>query len=347
MKNVITLLGLFICINAIGQTNKTIYYDADWKEITDKNKAHFYRKIEDNPKKKGHLIVKDYYITGEIQMNAQYSSLNPDVHDGAATFYYKNGNMNSKRFFVAGIEKGDYKEWYPQAKIKEEGRIENDKKTGVWKLYYTNGKLRTKGNYLNGLREGEWITNTLSGKPHFKYTYKKDVIVKAEFIDAKEGYFQVLTDLKEEDKDEALTPFVNYSTKAEYRVMNNLIKRNIDILKNSPDAKSYGLISIYTLLWVSNNPNLGKFDIMANSFMMELTNEKAPKMAQTYMMGIAAYKFENKGISNWNKAHTAATEYVIKRYMVLRDKDTKNKYLDKLAKIYTNGKLSDYIKNHK
>ena len=70
----------------------------------------------------------------------------------------------------------------------------------------------------------------------------------------------------------------------------------MDLLKNSPEVDSYDLIAMFTTLWVSNNPNLGKFNINATLYMMELTREKAPEISQLYISGIAAYKFENNGL---------------------------------------------------
>ena len=348
MKSLITsLIALLFSLTAICQKYETIYYDADWKVITDKSKAKFYRKTEDSKLIKGHFTVKDFYIDNKIQMEAELSSLKPEINDGPTKYYYRNGNLNTSRNFKQGKETGPYKEWYPNSKLKVEGKIENDDKVGTWKYYYSNGNLRTKGSYINNLKDGDWTIHTLSEKTYLKFTYKKDVLVKTSFMDASEGYYQVLTDLKEGDKDESLTPFIDYQKKSEFIATHQLIKKNIEYLKKSHDMESYDLIAMYTLLWVSNNPNLGKFDVHANAFMIDLTTNKT-KMSQEYLVGLAIYKFENSGINNWDKAHLAATKHLLKRYNVSKQKNQgkSNLFLDKLTQINNEGKLSKYIRNY-
>ncbi|MGA8807057.1 MAG: DUF4852 domain-containing protein [Thermoanaerobaculia bacterium] len=97
---------------------KTIYYkgrySANWStralspttfgELPSKEGAEIYREIDYN---QGKIVsVKDYYVTGELEMEGHYLPYCADSHcaNGLFTWYYKNGYKRQEETFANGTE---------------------------------------------------------------------------------------------------------------------------------------------------------------------------------------------------------------------------------------------------
>jgi TonB family protein len=94
------------------------YFDKDWRKINTSDGASFYRTVEE--KDKG-FIVRDYYISGKIQMLAECSAFQPDVKfEGKRTLYFEDGT------------------------VQEEGAFEHNEKIGLHKTYYANGNRQSE-----------------------------------------------------------------------------------------------------------------------------------------------------------------------------------------------------------
>ena len=89
MRQLRILILLLIPIPySFGQSVDTVYLDSNWKE-TLKEKSVYYRVISE--KSNGLYNCKDYWITGELQMDGNFSSLYPQTRQGEFKWYYKNG----------------------------------------------------------------------------------------------------------------------------------------------------------------------------------------------------------------------------------------------------------------
>lgn len=115
MKKIFLLavLAQMLVSYAFSQSVKldTIYYDKDWKGVSSKAFATYYRVIElkDSPNVRGAL--RDYFITGELQAEGGYLSIDRkddhnSVFDGEQTTYYKNGLVSSHQTLRNGKEEG-------------------------------------------------------------------------------------------------------------------------------------------------------------------------------------------------------------------------------------------------
>lgn len=98
-KITIVLFMAVVALPVIGQQDIT-YYDAKWKP-TVKDSASFYRP---QVQKEGVFYrVKDYYISGQIQMNAVSKYVDKDYWEGKVTWYnedgtpYQTGNYTNNR----------------------------------------------------------------------------------------------------------------------------------------------------------------------------------------------------------------------------------------------------------
>lgn len=103
MKALIFILLLFVISNPVFCQAKqdTIFFDINWK-ATSRNNAEFFRIIEkDTVTEK--LKVKDYYISGQIQMDGQYISFEQGTKDGIFTYWYRNGNKQAEIEYKEGL----------------------------------------------------------------------------------------------------------------------------------------------------------------------------------------------------------------------------------------------------
>jgi antitoxin component YwqK of YwqJK toxin-antitoxin module len=179
-------LKLFIILCLI--TNFTfaqdiIYYDSNWA-VTDKQNHEYYR-IQTQEGSK--WLVKDYYKNGQLQMEGEYSSLNPDIKEGLFYWYYKDGtwehfgsysndlrdgghmfvreNGKSLRLenYTDGILNGAYKEYNTVGICTLETVNIYGKKYGLTKVYYDDGTLHSSGKVEDGDKIGEWKYYDKSG----------------------------------------------------------------------------------------------------------------------------------------------------------------------------------------
>ncbi len=105
------------------QPNEIIkYFDKDWKAVGTRDSASFYRMVEETDNA---YIVRDYYISGKIQMISECSSFNPDLaFEGKRTLYFEDGT------------------------IQEEGLFVHNEKTGLHNSYYLNGDHKSEIFYV-------------------------------------------------------------------------------------------------------------------------------------------------------------------------------------------------------
>ena len=97
VKLIALVFGLFISIQSSGQIQTdTLYYDKDWKGVESKAFATYVRVFSDPNDEKFPKRCRDYYITGELQSEGEYISIDKyddskSVFNGEWTTYYKSG----------------------------------------------------------------------------------------------------------------------------------------------------------------------------------------------------------------------------------------------------------------
>ena len=69
--------------------------------------------------------------------------------------YYDNGNIETERTFVDGVEHGPAKGWFESGELEFEAFKENGLAQGLVKNYYENGNLRIETNYIDQVKEGD------------------------------------------------------------------------------------------------------------------------------------------------------------------------------------------------
>lgn len=179
MKKVILFSGMLLSIflDCFSQTpGDTIYFDQN-RYQTSKHEASYYRIVSiDTPRIR--FMVRDYYLTGQLQMEGAYRSINPDVKIGGFSYWYQNGVKHIGCYFKEGMLDGPYKEWYDNGSLKAERNYIAGSLDGMEKVWNAKGILTKSVRYKNGARHGNFITYYDNGQPIRKDVYKNDRIVR-------------------------------------------------------------------------------------------------------------------------------------------------------------------------
>ena len=153
MKYTLIFLSLVFNTSLFAQQKKE-YYDERWKPV-DSSQASYYRLItyDENGNPSG--IVRDFYITGEKQWEGQFSYIDKlgngnDVKEGLCTWYYKNGKMSARGFFVNGKVDGTYKTWFESGARKSEIQYNNGVLHGMFITWFESGMLKKFAVYDQG-----------------------------------------------------------------------------------------------------------------------------------------------------------------------------------------------------
>jgi hypothetical protein len=329
MKNLLIFLSLFTSFELYAQ-EKTIYYDANRNEISDKSKAVYYRKVVRDAHMPTLFLAKDYWITGELLMDAELSSVEPQVKNGAIKYFFKNG------------------------KKKSEGKMQNDRLIGECSYYYANGVLRASGPYTNGKKNGVWKTFNTEGVQYLKQTFENDVLTGIELLNKAKGFYEYYS---EEDSTVryTLVPSVSYKTAEEYKLTEPLIKDNFKFLETCINQSVFQPDYQYTLIWLTNCPYAGKMTVNLSHFMKDYTTDLErsydyyPQMTKMYMIGLGKYLLEHNGkVESPAEYHASGANSMVNYFLTLKKSDpkAKSKKMDELADLQKKGKLLSYIQNY-
>jgi uncharacterized protein len=169
--------------------------------------------LQENVEELARLEVRrDYYTDGKIKVEATYRNGVPEGvrrefdDDGniTRTYVFRNGKVMAEGILSEdGQRQGQWKEYYPDGRIKSIGNYTNDKPTGEWVFYHPNGQIEQTGTFNSeGLITGHWLWYHSNGQLHRKegfvsgvseglseeYDFKGHLISRGEFLKGeKEG----------------------------------------------------------------------------------------------------------------------------------------------------------------
>lgn len=155
----------------------TIYYDKDWVVVPHKAFAEYYRIAyypSDSSQKK---LLRDYYITGELQAEGGFIHLgeNEDsttVFDGLLINYYKNGQKESERTFSNGKMNGEWIEYNNDGLISFKANWKNNLLDGLYTKFFENGQF-IQFEYVDGTPK----------TPYYYYGNAEGQMMKINFVD--------------------------------------------------------------------------------------------------------------------------------------------------------------------
>ena len=137
----------------IGQ-RVTEYFDENWNRCEAKN-ASYYRLITYSAPNKPKGVVKDYYITGELQSEQypifiDYDDDSRSFLEGAQIFYHKNGKIERKQQYFNNKLNGPSISYYPNGEIESEINFEHGIPDGDAIEYFSNGNIATVRKFNDG-----------------------------------------------------------------------------------------------------------------------------------------------------------------------------------------------------
>ena len=159
-------------------------------------------------------VRTDYYPNGVVKVVGTYNK--DGIPEGVRREYNDEGKVEKAYIFRygkiiaegiftdAGEKEGNWKEYYPDGKLKATGGYKSDKKENLWKFYYNSGQLEEVGAYINGMPDSTWKWYFKTGKllrDEFFYDGLSDglmteydvdgnVVTQGDFIEGKrEGFW--------------------------------------------------------------------------------------------------------------------------------------------------------------
>lgn len=131
------------------------YFDEKWNRCNPKQAA-YYRLITYSAPNKPNGVVKDYYISGELQSEQypifiDYDDEGKTFLEGKQTFYHKNGKVASVRYYYNNQPNGPQTDYYPDGAVASESFWNMGVPNGDMIQYHPNGKYATVAKYDNGL----------------------------------------------------------------------------------------------------------------------------------------------------------------------------------------------------
>lgn len=149
-----TLMAWVLCQSVSAQKAVKEFFNTDWKQC-DSVVASYYRLITYDEKGSPVGIVKDYYISGELQWEGRFSFLDKydsynSRHEGECIWYYKNGKRQTSTTYKNGIRSGLSRGWYENGTRSYESNYKEGKLNGIHVSWYESGMLQAFAYYVNG-----------------------------------------------------------------------------------------------------------------------------------------------------------------------------------------------------
>lgn len=169
----------------------TVFYDSVWKETDSKEHARFYRIGHRDSLGRWQGAVRDYFISGKIQMKGKYLD---GMNHGVFLYYRENNTYESAGRYEKDQSIGKWEHYHANGKLASEIHYSDRAYTqNVWDTAgvqqvvngygrqitrYPNGVIAEEGEYVNGLKEGYWQGFHENGRPYFKELYKGNRLVR-------------------------------------------------------------------------------------------------------------------------------------------------------------------------
>ena len=114
----------------------TLYYDKNWRVISNKTFASYYRYALYPADERAPRYFKTFYISGELQGEGMFIELDKrndanSIFEGEVDLYHKNGNLSEKILYKGEQPNGEYTNYYENGNIKEHVVLKNGKKDGI------------------------------------------------------------------------------------------------------------------------------------------------------------------------------------------------------------------------
>lgn len=178
-------LCVSLSINGFGQADTLhMFFDADWKEITDPSQAEF-RRVAYNGDD-GYWKVRDFYKNGQVQMSGAFIEKEMKRYQGPFEWFYPNGKLKQKATYALGVAIGEdlcyyengqidtYRKFDDEGKILEEKLYKEDGSNSVLEKAEFPGGAKAMYRYIGKNTRHPGVMRRMSGKALVSFVVCKD-----------------------------------------------------------------------------------------------------------------------------------------------------------------------------
>ena len=178
--NKLIILLIFVSAGASSQVLiDTMYFDGQWEQSS-REKARYYRIISTDTSGEFRFLVRDFYLSGQIQMSGTYKSIRPDNKDGHFIYYNQDGSRQMECHYRENLLHGPYDEWYDSGQKKVSRHFSKDKLDGQFSSWREDGTYRLQAHYSDGARNGYFISFYTNGQKARKDLYENDQLIESQ-----------------------------------------------------------------------------------------------------------------------------------------------------------------------
>jgi membrane associated rhomboid family serine protease len=186
-----------------------VFFDKDWREIEDDADAVYYRIGTRDSLGLWQGPLRDYYRNGDVQMKGAYVD---GLRDGVFIYYSDHNTYTSAGRYDRERPEGKWENFHWNGKKQSEvyydnrtftsmmwdslGNVQVVNGRGDYKSWYPNGVLKEQGSYYNGARTGDFLGYYSDGKPYYREYYENNRLVKGVSL-GKDGQQYVYDELSE------------------------------------------------------------------------------------------------------------------------------------------------------
>ena len=192
------LFTLFVSNLSFGQKEEKIFYNSEWKGCS-APKASYYRIVKFDNKGKPIGLVRDYFISGELQAEVDGAILIDRNDDSKSIFiglskgYFKSGVKQFEKYHDSEGNVLKHNIWFENGNKKIEAINKNGKLDGDYTQYYERCKLFRKFNFKDGIPSDRWFIEcdelNKCQRVFFENFYTKDNINQWGLIENEKDYY--------------------------------------------------------------------------------------------------------------------------------------------------------------
>ncbi len=278
------------------------YFNQEW-EACSRDSASYYRVVIEDKNIDTLYHVKDFYMSGQLQMESTYAGLVPTINwkltnhqglhleavkHGKCTWYYENGRKKEEINYDLGKKQGNARGWYMNGQLQYEESYKKDTLNGDVMSYYDNGFPAQKGNFLEGERYGLWKYFGDSGN-----------------VDS-ERYFTPGFQCNSVTQDSMLTIIPGWNLGDSYQVQVNVFQSFGKDEKKDNVLSSNHTISVvdsneqyYIIDWICNDLMVGISNDLPDVLFKEIMNKKLEEIGELKYKLKISKRGKFKELLNW------------------------------------------------
>jgi S1-C subfamily serine protease len=154
LRKVLSLIIFCISTGLFAQKPVKEFFNNEWKQC-DSSIATYYRMVTYDDKGSPVGIVRDYFISGELQWEGRFSFFDKydsynSKHQGECIWYYKNGKKQTSSFYQNGVLSGHSTGWYENGTRSYECTYKKGQLDGMYVGWFESGLLQSYAYYKDG-----------------------------------------------------------------------------------------------------------------------------------------------------------------------------------------------------